>query len=283
VVETLVLEDEELSTYDKMIYIALCSFASARDRECFPSVATIARRASCSERQVRISLCFLETLGYIKRDFVTGSATVYTLLDLDERTAHHAGVPGMQDTPALHAGEGGATCRGERHSVPPNKKYLTRTREQEKDTQPSVEAAPQEPNPEIELQTPELSLPALSLPESEVKLLDALDAPAAMRSAANYLLMTTGRESLLEEEIAILRKFNALHFPAVVLKEIDVAAERFKRLGRNPKTLTFLYIADAMKYRKPTRPMTPRESAVKPGRTTPDPDEIPDETESLNT
>jgi hypothetical protein len=131
IVEIFLLEDQALSTFDKMIYIALCSFASAKDRECFPSVEAIAKRASCSERQVRVSLCVLEKLGYIQRRFVTGKATVYTILDLDERVAHSAEVPDAQDTPAPHAGGDGTTCRRGRHTVPTNKKYLTRTKEQE--------------------------------------------------------------------------------------------------------------------------------------------------------
>ncbi|MDR2042505.1 MAG: hypothetical protein LBP98_09370 [Tannerella sp.] len=81
-----------------------------------------------------------------------------------------------------------------------------------------------------------------------------------MQSVAKYLLMAAGRAGLLEEEISVLRTFNASHFPAVVLKEIDVAVERFKRLGRDPKTLTFVYLADAMRHRRPTRLPTGRGS-----------------------
>jgi hypothetical protein len=179
IVETRVLEDGDLSTYDKMIYIALCSFASSRDRECFPAVSTIAKRASCSERQVRVSLGVLEDLGYIQRTFVTGGSTVYTLLDLDERAASRAGEGGttcrggrhpMPGGAAQYAGEGGTTCRGERHSVPPNKKYLTRTKEQdqelEKDTQPMVEAAPENPAPKILPGNPQI-LPQMSATHPE--------------------------------------------------------------------------------------------------------------------
>jgi hypothetical protein len=335
IVELRVLQDEDLSTYDKMIYITLCSFASARDRECFPAIGTIARRASCSERQVRISLGVLEALGYIAREFVTGGSTVYTLLDLDERAAQRTeksegwdtskkDSPDAQDTPAPHAGGaaqyaggaaphaggaaphaggGGTTCRGGRHTVPPNKKYLTRTIELEKDTQPSVEASPGESppklgfeNPEVQPQNPEAFLPEPSLPEpsfsgssfpfreSEVTFYDIQEAPVAMRNVAHYLLMATGRQGLFEEEISVLRTLNASHYPSVVLKEIDVALERFERMERDPKTLTFQYIADAMKYRKSTRSMTPgRSHPVVRTHASGDPDDFPDETESLNT
>jgi hypothetical protein len=265
IVETPVLTDESLLTHDKMVYVVLCSFASARNHECFPSVSTIAKRASCGERQVRKSLKTLESRGYIGRDFVRGHATVYTILDLTDRAAHSAG---GQDTPAPHAGEDGTTCRGPRHTVPPNNNALTK----EQDTQPAVEASPEQPDLETEAYLHE-SPPS----ESEAKLLDVQEAPPAMRQTASYLLLHTGRSGLLEEEISVLRAFNASHFPARVQKEVDVAVERFKRMGRDPKTLTFLYIADAMRHRKPTRSPTGRSSPANMS-----PAGSLDESESLN-
>jgi hypothetical protein len=95
---------------------------------------------------------------------------------------------------------------------------------------------------------------AMRQTDSEVeKLFGVQEAPVAMQQTVNYLLLNTGRTGLSEDEISALRTISAAHFPSVVQKEIDVAVSRFKRLGGNPKTLTFRYIADAMRYRKPTR------------------------------
>ena len=190
--------------------------------------------------------------------------------------------------------------------MPPNKKYLTRTKEQdqelEKDTQPMVEAAPENPAPKILPGNPQI-LPQMSAtqpenlgpvfqepffakgqsPEPDVRFYEIQEAPDAMRHAASYLLMSTGRKGLFEEELSVLRMLNASHYPTVVMKEIDVAVDRFKRLGRDPKTLTFRYIADAMKYRKPTRPLTNRGSFAERTPIALGQDDFPDETESLNT
>ena len=87
IVETQFLMNENLSTCEKMVYIALCSFASARDRECYPSIDSIAQRASCSGRQVRRCLGTLEEGGYIEREFKDGRSTTYSILDLPESSS----------------------------------------------------------------------------------------------------------------------------------------------------------------------------------------------------
>lgn len=225
IVETPVLVDEALSTYDKMIYVVLCSFASARNQKCFPSVSTIAGRASCSERQVRRALTVLEQRGYIERDFSLGHATTYGILDLPETPATQSGVTDSPDTPAPQSGEGGLTVRH-------NKKSLTRIKEQEKDYSPSGSGGePPADEPE---------------PENSEECLPVSEAPAAMKSTAEILLFKTGRKGLTGEEISALRKLNATHFPSRVQAAIDVAVERFPRLNRPLSSLTFCYIAEML-------------------------------------
>ena len=234
IVETPVLMDSGLSTHDKMIYVVLCSFASARNRECYPSVATIAKRASCSERQVRRSLTVLEERRYIEREFALGHATTYGILDLPETPATQSGVTEVQDTPAPLSGEGGTTVRH-------NKKYLTRGTEQEKDNPPSEGLAePAEP-----AQEPGNGFET-KYPVSEV--------PEVMRPTAEYLLLKTGRKdmSLTESELSALRALNAKHYPAVVQRQIDIAVERFTRTGRDLRSLNFVYISEMLQNRKPT-------------------------------
>ncbi len=71
-----------------------------------------------------------------------------------------------------------------------------------------------------------------------------------MRPTARYLLSRTGRTGLTGKEIDALRELSKNHYPARVQKEIDIACERFMRRGNSLETLTFEYIAGALKYQK---------------------------------
>lgn len=63
-----VMRDASLSVYDKAVYAALCSFVSGGDpgAGCFPSMESVAERASCSRRQVIRCVDTLEAKGYIE-------------------------------------------------------------------------------------------------------------------------------------------------------------------------------------------------------------------------
>ena len=74
------------------------------------------------------------------------------------------------------------------------------------------------------------------------------DAPSIMKQTAEYLLMKTNRNGLTCEELTALREPEKSHYPARVQQEIDKAVKRFVRKERNLKTLTFMYIAESMKY-----------------------------------
>ena len=69
-----------------------------------------------------------------------------------------------------------------------------------------------------------------------------------MKQTAEYLLMKTNRNGLTCEELTALREPEKSHYPARVQQEIDKAVKRFVRKERNLKTLTFMYIAESMKY-----------------------------------
>jgi hypothetical protein len=61
------LEDESLSAVDVMTYVALAYFADNSTRECWPSLAKLAKKARCHPSTVSASLSRLEASGYIKR------------------------------------------------------------------------------------------------------------------------------------------------------------------------------------------------------------------------
>jgi hypothetical protein len=80
--------DMDLSIYEKMAYIVLCSHAK-KDGPCFPSVNTIAREASCSRAKVFEALKRLEEIGAISRSsqIFEGrgqTSNLYEILDIDQ-------------------------------------------------------------------------------------------------------------------------------------------------------------------------------------------------------
>ena len=62
--------------------------------------------------------------------------------------------------------------------------------------------------------------------------------------------MLSGRKELTKREIEALRKLFEKHTPVRIQKCIDEAAERFKRMGRNMRELTFNYIWASLKNQK---------------------------------
>ncbi|MFW6281705.1 MAG: helix-turn-helix domain-containing protein [bacterium] len=63
-VQNEVLLDEDLSTVNKMVYVALSKFAGERNT-CYPSKAKISKIASCGKTAVYNSIRTLEEKGYI--------------------------------------------------------------------------------------------------------------------------------------------------------------------------------------------------------------------------
>jgi hypothetical protein len=75
----------DLSIYEKMVYIALCSHAN-KDGECFPSVGTIAKEASCSRPKVFEALKVLEERGLISKEnrIFEGRGQVSNLYEIND-------------------------------------------------------------------------------------------------------------------------------------------------------------------------------------------------------
>ena len=77
-------------------------------------------------------------------------------------------------------------------------------------------------------------------------------APEVMRPTAEFFLLKTGRKGLRWEEISVLRKLAARHYPTIVNKEILRACARFEKRNQSLKSLTFMYIWAALKDWSPT-------------------------------
>jgi predicted transcriptional regulator len=89
--------DLDLSIYEKMIYIVLCSHAK-KDGPCYPSVKKIAEEASCSRTKVFEALRTLEERGIIARDsqIYEGrgqTSNLYEIIDIIPRPRDGPGGP----------------------------------------------------------------------------------------------------------------------------------------------------------------------------------------------
>lgn len=106
----------DLSIYEKMVYIVLCSHAS-KEGFCYPSVKKIAEEASCSRTKVFESLITLERLGVIARSSQVfegrgQTANLYEILDINpgpqnERAGHIPPLPSAQGTAGSTTRTGG--------------------------------------------------------------------------------------------------------------------------------------------------------------------------------
>jgi len=210
-----VAKDKELSITAKFIFTILCIFADKDKRGCWPSNETVADTAGVSESTLLRAYKELEARGVISREsrFKNGQQTSsYTLI-----VGHNAPCyGGVIDDGA------GVSC------------MTDRTRTNEQDIKDSL--------------TREAELPEREeIPEAPAESFSPEDAPEIMRSTAEYLLLKTGRKSLTENEISALRELSANQYPSRVQKEIDRACERFRRNGNKLETLTFCYIAGALR------------------------------------
>ena len=61
-----IIEDEDLSIYAKMTYIALCCYSNGQTYVDFPSYAEIAEMCSCDEKTVIEAIDELQQTGYLE-------------------------------------------------------------------------------------------------------------------------------------------------------------------------------------------------------------------------
>ena len=67
-VESRILQSEELSVYEKIVYCVLCSFADNKTGICYPSYETIAARAGCSRRKAIACIETLAEKGLLRKE-----------------------------------------------------------------------------------------------------------------------------------------------------------------------------------------------------------------------
>jgi len=218
IVDLCVWEDERLSTIEKAVYTALCTFASVDGRTCWPSTSAIAKRASCSDRSVNRSLETLEQHGYLK---------------ITRRFKDNAKIPSAYSIVGHKAGGCDTVSQG---VTTESRKELEPTELDLKDTlSEGAKAAPDDKQ-------------MILLEDETLKKI-----PAAMKETVEFLLLKTGRENLLPEEIGPVMALEKIHVPARIQREITTAADRFSKQSKPLTALTFCYIYDSLKYQKSSK------------------------------
>lgn len=96
----------DLPPGEKLVLLALADQANDAGVQCWPSVATIAKRSGQGERTVRRALADLEKLGHLTRNHRDGNSTQYEVHPCHSGTpAKKAPLPNTPKTPAKLAGK----------------------------------------------------------------------------------------------------------------------------------------------------------------------------------
>lgn len=216
-----------LSTHEKMVYVALCAFAS-RANTCFPSVKSLAEAASCSERQVFRCLETLEKAGLIERSERYNdkgqTSSEYSILGGKCLTDSHGWVTGSQ-------GGGDSQSDGTRFNE----------LDKNKTSSPSESANESAPHPSREVGG-EAREPVA---EDAVPLEDV---PAAMRSTVEYFLLKTERQWITPGELSAVRALEKRHVPARIQTEIGRAVARYQKQEKPVGSLSLEYVWESLKH-----------------------------------
>jgi hypothetical protein len=121
----------KLPSTQKFVLITLADQANDAG-VCWPGVESVTERTGLSERAVRNSLRWLEANGYITTLGRPGRTSTY---HIEAASDPGTSCPPAPDAPrqempgrgARDAGEGGTSCRGGGHQMPPNHKEPKRT------------------------------------------------------------------------------------------------------------------------------------------------------------
>lgn len=85
----------ELPTTQKFVFVALCDNASD-EGDCYPSISTLCKKTSLSERAVQGAIKRLVEMGYMSATMRKGQSTIYRISPVSEW-------PELSTTPAPDA------------------------------------------------------------------------------------------------------------------------------------------------------------------------------------
>jgi len=248
----------DLSTYERMVYVVLCSYAS-REGECFPSLETVASGAGCSVRQVQRALRVLEEKGILRclAQYRPGdmrqTANVYTILgfpkgpeEAEPKEERPTGppVPGGRVTIGHPPGD----CQSPQEVDP--SEVLKRLPDTLYPAAGAARPGGPSPTPEAEIGDTHSRHP------QEKPEVTREQVPPAFRETYDLFLLKTGRAGINESELARIEALEKLHTPSRVQEEISKSLERFRnprKPGFHPRDrceLTWHYLWDALKSQK---------------------------------
>lgn len=215
-----------LSVYEKIVYTLLCGFSDA-DGASFPSAEKLAALAGCSARQVQRATASLEQRGLIAKQarYNDRGEQMSNLYHLTAGT-YRANDAGSGEEKILPAAVTESPARHDRPSY--------------KQTQDNINKK----------YTAASQLEQTRLPDAAPVPITAQEAPAALRVAAEYLLLKTGRSGFSLSELAALVRLSGTHVPSRIMAETAAAVERFIKKGRKLCQLTFCYIERALRSQK---------------------------------
>ena len=259
VVDDAVLSDKELEMTSKVVFWALCTFATPQNRTCFPKVSTVADKIGVSVRTVQYALADLENRGVIRRQYNFDHSqpkerrqktTTYYLIG--HKAACYGGDEKMEDfyeespiitledepeQDILSDSTYATSCTPSVQQIAPQEVY------QYKESYIPKGDESREEITNFDQQTQE-TIKADEIEDMEPKLDDV---PSSMIHVAKYFLRETGRKQLLSEDISALREFAAHQVPARVMKAIDDKLKFFAAKGRPANTLSLAYIATVLR------------------------------------
>lgn len=221
-VDICVLRDKTLSFNAKGVYAVLVAFVDIGTREWALKTETLAAECGVSRRTVMYALKELEEHGYIKRNrrFADGHqiASMYKIIG--------------------HKAE--CNIRTQQEQKPPERPECKIC------TQQGAKYAHQLQEPESNNTLPTVMEADASEAEPEdIGLIEKI--PLVMRPTAEYLLLKTGRKSLIPSEVGSLMALEKIHLPARIQQEINTAVKRFNARGRPLSGITADYLYESLR------------------------------------
>lgn len=240
-VNILKIDKDILSTHDKLVYVVLCGHAN-KNGEAWPSIASIAQSASCSDRQVQRSLTTLEACGLVIRTEQIDAKGVHTSniyeiygFDHYHDTQSPGGCPTVTGV-ATHSRGGG-------------------------DTQsPLIDEQLQENSSKRTIPLRGSSAPAV--PKITEELIPLEDVPDILLPTLRLFLHETARGGITSSELAQLKALEKIHTPTRIQNEILTALNRYRSKGIPPDTLTVGYLWESLKSQNSRRKKAPGAAIV---------------------
>ena len=275
--DNVVLEDTDLHSTQYRVYNLLVRLAHTENNSIAVKIKTLAKLMDCSVRTIQYALKKLIEKGIITRIFrhapYDPKMNLASLFIIHGRNAscYTTQEPAQDDLSQMvqgHAPTGASDCILSLPEV---------VEQEDKD----ITLSRGDRLPKVDLSSPSSSFSSLSegaregqeeagsKDEGDEKIsikADMLEAiPDIMRPTVRYLLIQSGRKALSEYELELVRELGKAHTPTRIQKEIDVAVERFNRMHRSLKCLSFSYIAACLESQtslKPKKDKTPAKKST---------------------